>query len=863
MTLRRVYMSPTLSEAKLNPAAGIPRAIISLAKHLPSFGWEIVENPSVADLICHHAGSGLGTCDVAVIHGAYPTGEPGYAMENWHELINGRVIEAARTSKQVIVPSEWVRLIFARDMHLSPHVIGWGIDSQEWQSTLPHDNYVLWNKNRDGDVCTSKWVELLAKALPNVRFVSTFGEKQSNLTITGTLPHDQMKYFVQRAGVYLATTKETFGIGTLEALASGVPVLGFRHGAITDYCKHGYNSFLAEPGDEQGLIEGLKWCFKYRNELSINAIESIKEWTWERTAKQFADVYDSVLTPRSNILLSVIVPCYNYQDYVVEALDSIYRQQVNFKYEIIVVNDGSKDNSLEVIHNWLDAHSDIDACVIDQPNQGVAHARNNGIEAARGEFITCLDADDVMEPGYLQVCASALDQDRGLGLAYTGLQLNGNGKPHSFPPDFSWDKFKQRNNQVPSLCMFRKEAWQRAGKYRQYRATAEDADLYMRIACIGYRCKKVTDKPLFNYRMGHTSATTIVRQGQKRDPYTDPEYAYFVGGMAAGGGNYPVRNYDNPLISVIIPVGAGHEEYLKQALDSVEGQTFVRWECIVINDTGKPLDLTGYPFVRLLETAGKTGASAARNMGIKAANGSLITFLDADDWLHPTFLQKTLQLYKQTGRYVYCDWNMLTVQGELKLHECPEFSPNLIFEIGYFHPITCLIPTKEVKRIMFDEAWQSWEDVILFMELIKSGVCGVRLPEALLTYRYTTGNLREKGAERAKELRADILKRYNEYIEGGKKVACSCGNNTKPPEIEPGMELIKVSLNTVEAGRKTHVGLATQTQYRRSAGEVFYIRVEDQKAEPQKYVPVPDIQPEKEMTVIPPAPVASMEMEIA
>lgn len=856
---KHIYMHPTPAQAKLNPAAGIPRVILSLEKHLPEYGWEITENPAQADLIAHHAGSGLGAPDIAHIHGLYPNGEPGFALENWHVEINNRVIEAIRTAKAVTVPSAWVADILRRDMHIEPHIINWSVNFDEWQHSFRHENYVLYNKNRIEGVCNPALVNKLAKAAPHVPFVSTFGDKDTNVTITGVLPHEQMKYFVQRAAVYLAITKETGDIGSREALASGVPVLGFRHGAITDFVEHGYNGFLATPGDFDGLLAGLKWCLEHRDILSLNALETAKSFSWSNVARQFAGIYDSALTPRSNILVSVIVPCYNYREYVVEALDSIYRQQTTFKYEIIVVNDGSKDNSLEVIHNWLDAHADIDACVIDQPNQGVAHARNNGIEAARGEFVTCLDADDIMEPGYLQVCASALDQDRGLGIAYTGLQLNGNGKPHSFPPDFSWQDFKQRNNQVPSLCMFRKEAWQRAGKYRQYRATAEDADLYMRIACIGYRCKKVTDKPLFNYRMGHTSATTIVRQGQKKDPYTDPEYAYFVGGMAAGGGNYPVRNYDQPVVSVIIPVGAGHEEYLKQALDSVESQTFVRWQVIVVNDSGNDLDLSGYPYVKLISTEGKTGASHARNLGIKAAQGQFVVFLDSDDYLHPTFLQKTLQLYRQTGRYVYVDWNMITKEGELKYHECPEFSPNLIFEIGYFHPITCLVPTKDAKKIMFDEAWQSWEDVLWFMNLIKSGVCGVRLAEPLLTYRYTTGSLREKGAERAKELRADILKRYNEYIEGGRKVVCSC-NNTKPPQIEPGMELVKVILNTAEQGRKTHVGMATKTQYRRSAGEEFYIRVEDQKAEPEKFRIAPSVEPEKEATVIPPPPVASMEL---
>lgn len=862
MTFKRLFMHPTPSQAAENTAAGIPNVILNLAKHLPEYGWEVTENPAAADLIAHHAGSGLGTCDIAHLHGLYPTGEAGFALENWHELINGRVIESIRTSKAVTVPSSWVADILRRDMHIDPHVIHWAVNPDEWRHSFKHEGYVLWNKNRIEGVCTPEWVNRLAKSLPEQTFIATFGEAAlKNVTVTGTLSRSQMKPLIQRAAVYLATTKETGDIGSREALASGVPVLGFRHGAITDFVEHGYNGFLAEPNDFEGLQAGLEYCLKYRAELSQNALESASQWSWSKVAQQFAGVYDSVLTPHKGVKISVVVPVYNYQDYVIDCLESIYRQQTSFSYEIIVVNDGSTDNSLEIVRNWMNDHSHLKMRVVDQPNQGVAVARNNGIEIATGEFITCIDSDDQMEQGYLQACASALEQDRGLGISYTALQINGNGKAHSFPPDYNWQRHKNRDNQVPSLCMYRKEAWQRVGKYRTYRQPAEDADLYQRIACIGYRCKRVTDRPLFNYRMGHSSATTIIRQGQRKDPYTDPDYGYFVNGMAAGGGNYPVRNYDQPVISVIIPVGKGHETFVKQALDSVEGQTFLRWEAIVINDTGSTLDLTGYPYVKLLETKGKQGASAARNIGIKAAQGQFIVFLDSDDYLHPTALEKMLRLYKQSGRYVYSDWQMLTVQGELKIHECPEFSPNLIFQIGYFHPITCLIPAKDVKRIMFDETYESWEDVIFFMELIKSGLCGVRLPEPLLTYRYTTGNLREKGAAKSQELRAEILRRYNEYIEGGKSVMCSC-NNTPPPQIEEGMELVKVRLVVPEFGRRTHVGMATGTQYRRAVDEVFFVRVEDHKAEPEKYVPVPDVQPEKEGTIIPPAPVVR-EMEVA
>lgn len=832
--------------------------IINLAKHLPSYGWELTSNPDHADLEVHHAGAGKGQCDVAMIHGLYPTGDPGFSMENWHVEINSRVIESIRTAKAVTVPSQWVADILRRDMHIEPHVIGWGVNPDEWKHNYQHEGYVLWGKNRVEGVCTPTWVNQLAKASPNIPFVSTFGDKSlANLTITGTLPHEKMKYFMQRAAVYLSSTKETGDIMAREALASGVPVLGFRHGALPEFVIHGYNGFLAEINDFEGLLSGLYWVMNHRAALSKNARESVKEWTWEKTAAKIAAVYDGTLAQgqkTGNPVVSVVIPNYCYGEFVTDAIHSVMTQTLA-DFECIIVDDGSTDNSVEIIKKTI--KRDRRFRLIEKKNSGVADTRNIGIENAMSDLVCCLDADDQMLPQFLEICVKALELDRGLGIAYAGLQINSNGQPHSFPPDYDWQRHKNRDNQIPSLAVFRKEAWERAGKYRTYRQPAEDADLYQRICAIGYRARKVTNLPLFNYRMGHTSATTIVRQGQKADPYTDPEYRYFVEGMAAGGGNYPVRNYDQPVVSIIIPVGCGHEEIVRQAIDSVESQSFLRWECLVINDTGKALDLTGYPYVKVLETSGKQGASVARNIGIEAAVGDFTVFLDSDDYLHPTFLEKAIRLYKQTGRYVYSDWYMLTKDGETKYHECPDFSPNLIFDIGYFHPITCLIPTAELKKYRFDETMETWEDIQMYMELIKGGLCGVRIPEALLTYRYTTGSLREKGASNAAVLRADILARYEEYITGGKQVMC-CGLPTPPPpEITPDMELVKVVMNTVEAGKRDHYGSATGTRYRRASGDVFYARKEDVQAEPEKYQPVPDIQPEKAVkTVVPMEPIA-------
>jgi glycosyltransferase involved in cell wall biosynthesis len=104
-----------------------------------------------------------------------------------------------------------------------------------------------------------------------------------------------MKSMVKQAMVYLSSTKETFGIGTLEALASGVPVLGFDHGGNRDLVKHGVNGYLARPLDYDDLAEGLRYCMKHRKVLSDNARESVKGFTWGKACEKLAQVYASVL----------------------------------------------------------------------------------------------------------------------------------------------------------------------------------------------------------------------------------------------------------------------------------------------------------------------------------------------------------------------------------------------------------------------------------------------------------------------------------------------------------------------------------------------------------------------------------------
>lgn len=93
--------------------------------------------------------------------------------------------------------------------------------------------------------------------------------------------------------------------------------------------------------------------------------------------------------------LSIIIPVYNVEKYIYECLESVFRQGLDEKsFEVIIINDGTKDNSMKVIQELIDLHSNI--IIIEQENLGVSVARNNGMIRAKGKYILMLDSDDLL-----------------------------------------------------------------------------------------------------------------------------------------------------------------------------------------------------------------------------------------------------------------------------------------------------------------------------------------------------------------------------------------------------------------------------------------------------------------------------------
>ena len=108
--------------------------------------------------------------------------------------------------------------------------------------------------------------------------------------------------------------------------------------------------------------------------------------------------------------LSVIIPVYNTEKYIVKCLDSVANQTMK-DLEIIIVNDGSTDNSEKIITQWIENHKNTDAKYFKKENGGLSDARNYGVTKANGKYICFLDSDDYLEEDLYSRLEKYMEQD--------------------------------------------------------------------------------------------------------------------------------------------------------------------------------------------------------------------------------------------------------------------------------------------------------------------------------------------------------------------------------------------------------------------------------------------------------------------
>jgi glycosyltransferase involved in cell wall biosynthesis len=188
-------------------------------------------------------------------------------------------------------------------------------------------------------------------------------------------------------------------------------------------------------------------------------------------------------------LVTVVIPCFNYGQYVEEALESVERQTLG-GVEIIVVEGGSTDGRTPDVVRRLEAERGPRVRFLYRARPSpVGDNRNFGIQHARGALICCLDADDILKPVFLEVAAFAMAAG-GYDLVSPSHEMFGESDGCWIIGDASFPEILEAN-QVVTAALFRKSYWRHAGGFRDFGTGAdhipEDWDLWVRILAAGAR----------------------------------------------------------------------------------------------------------------------------------------------------------------------------------------------------------------------------------------------------------------------------------------------------------------------------------------------------------------------------------------
>lgn len=186
-------------------------------------------------------------------------------------------------------------------------------------------------------------------------------------------------------------------------------------------------------------------------------------------------------------MVSIIIPAYNHRDYILGTIGSVLTQTF-LDFEIIVVNDGSPDDTRDVLRPYI---SDGRIHYIEQSNAGQAAARNHGLSESRGEFVAFLDDDDLWPREKLQTQMDLLNSHPTAVMAYGYTEVFGCGPTHRWPgPDAPTGEVRSeflRCNWLwsPGQCLIRRAALLSIGGLDTGIWGADDWDMYIRLASLG------------------------------------------------------------------------------------------------------------------------------------------------------------------------------------------------------------------------------------------------------------------------------------------------------------------------------------------------------------------------------------------
>lgn len=252
------------------------------------------------------------------------------------------------------------------------------------------------------------------------------------------------------------------------------------------------DAFVSFPEDDP-----LPRLWRYANAEAVDLLGALddaadlgddRDRSWEAAARS------GVRRPAERPRLSVVIPCHDDGDYLIDAVASVERNAP--AAELIVVDDGSTEPRTRGV---LAALREAGHRVIEQPQSGLAAARNRGIAASAGEYFLPLDADNRLLPGFATEAVARLDADPAVGVVYGDRRELGARTGDVVQPDLDLPRLLW-SNYIDACAVVRRAVWDEAGGYDAAFHDWEDWDFWLGAAARGWRFVRLP-RPAFEYRI--------------------------------------------------------------------------------------------------------------------------------------------------------------------------------------------------------------------------------------------------------------------------------------------------------------------------------------------------------------------------
>lgn len=373
--------------------------------------------------------------------------------------------------------------------------------------------------------------------------------------------------------------------------------------------------------------------------------------------------------------VSVIIPVYNAVDFTKKCIEKVYASPNKSKFEVIVVDNGSEDESYELLSEEQKKRENFSYYRMDE-NYGFSGGVNYGFSKAKGKYFIILNNDTLVTPGWIDRLIEAFEQDELVGIVSPITNYVGEG-PQVDPEavDISpeeIDTYAQKimdrgiiyeSHRLVFFCVaLKKEVVDQIGimDTGYIKGNFEDDDYCLRTILAGFRL--AIARNAFVYHFG---SMTFKKNRIIHDDYMDINRMRFYPKVQRLSLTLkPSRQLTNKVMVSTIVRTKNRPKLLKGALTSLSNQTYRDFEVVLVNDGGDDVSemvscFSEYFPIRYVHNKTSLGRTPALNVGVADSNGSWITFLDDDDIVYPWHLEMLSKFIsnEKNNRLIYSNYN--------------------------------------------------------------------------------------------------------------------------------------------------------------------------------------------------------------